>query len=388
MSRPVNKATMAYMLCILLTSSVALSVNAAAMSMVINAPPTKSNLTRIIPTVAPSTNPSEYVVRSTNLAGRVRRQQFRIRRARVADLDAISTMLAIESVPSKQTRNWNDGMKRLRIKSVLTRQLYHRLAALDAGRDTASRLKEQYTLPPDDGDYLCSLSDDYDACHQLWKNGNFRSKVQTAVAHSQENNAWEVHNFDLAPSIDLLNHVMMSVVDLSSGEVVGFCEVALLPCPSVDTPCVAYDGTSRTRHLQFAQDTVLGTQDDTPGITYLHACKYSSHVTQMCNTETTWSYGEHSSHHDEELMFAPAIVNLVTSQSHRRMGMASRVLKFASRFTTTKWRSSRHDKFSMGLGLYVRPENESALRLYTKEGFSRISSDVVDGLIYMRIRKV
>ena len=370
---------MAYMLCILLTSSVAISVNAAATSMVIDAPPTKANPTRIIPSLAPSTNPSEYVVRSTNLAGRVRRQQFRIRRARVADLDAISTMLAMESVPSKQTHNWNDGMKRLRVKSELTRQLYHRLAALEAGRDTASRLKEQYTLTPDDGDYLCSLSDDYDAYHQLWRNGNFRSKVQTAVAHSQENNAWEVHNFDLAPIIDLLNHVMMSVVDLSSGEVVGFCEVALLPCPSVDTPCVTYDGT------------VLGTQDDTPGITYSHAYNYSSHVTQMSNTETTWSNGEHSSHHDEEvgsIMFAPAIVNLVTSPSHRRMGMASRVLKFASRFTTTKWRSSRHDKFSMGLGLYVRPENESALRLYTKEGFSRISSDVVDGLIYMRIRKV
>ena len=382
---------MACMLCILLTSSVAISVNAAAMSMVIDAPPTKANPTRIIPTVAPSTNPSEYVVRPTNLAGRVRSQQFRIRRARVADLDAISTMLAMESVPSKHTHNWNDGMKRLRAKSELTRQLYHRLAALEAGRDTASRLKEQYTLPPDDGDYLCSLSDDYDACHQLWRNGNFRSKVETAVAHSQENNAWGVHNFDLAPSIDLLNHVMMSVVDLSSGEVVGFCEVALLPCPSVDTPCVAYDGTSRTRHLQFAQDTELGTQDDTPGITCSHAYDYSSHVTQMINKETTWSFGEHSSHHDEEvgsIMFAPAIVNLVTSPSHRRMGMASRVLKFASWFTTTKWRSSCHDKFSMRLGLYVRPENESALRLYTKEGFSRISSDVIDGLIYMRIRKV
>ena len=73
--------------------------------------------------------------------------------------------------------------------------------------------------------------------------------------------------------------------------------------------------------------TKLGTQDDTPGITYSHAYDYSSHVTQMINKETTWSCGEHSSRHDEEMgsiMFAPAIVNLVTSPSHRRMGMASR----------------------------------------------------------------
>ena len=299
-------------------------------------------------------------------------------------------MLAMESVPSKQTHNWNDGMKRLRAKSDLTRQLFHRLAALEAGRDTATRLKKQYALLPDDGDYSCSLSDDYDACRQLWMNGNFRSKVQTAVAHSQENNAWNFHNFDLSPSIELLNHVMMSVVDLSSGEVVGFCEVALLPCPSIDSLCVVYDGTFGTRQLQFAKYAELGTQYDTPGITHSHAYDFSSHVTQMINKETTWSYGEHCSHHDEEvgsIMFAPAIVNLVTSPSHRRMGIASRVLKFASRFTRTKWRNSCHDECSIGLGLYVHPENELALRLYAKEGFSRISSDVVDGLIYMRMRK-
>jgi len=69
------------------------------------------------------------------------------------------------------------------------------------------------------------------------------------------------------------------------------------------------------------------------------------------------------------------------------MGIASRLLKFASKFTITYWRSSRHDKGSTGLGLYVHPENESALRLYTKVGFSLISSDVVDGFMYKRLRK-
>jgi GNAT superfamily N-acetyltransferase len=362
---------MAYLRCILLTSFFAISFNAAAVSMVIDAPPNKENPTRTIPSLAPSTN---Y-------------PQFRIRRARVDDLDAISTMLAMESVPSESTPNWNDGMRRLRAKSEVTRQLFHRLAALEAGRDTASRLREQYALHPDYGDYLCSLSVDYDACHQLWRNGNFRSKVQTAVAHSQEKNAWKFHNFDLAPSIELLNHVMMSVVDLTSGVVVGFCEVALLPCPSADDPCVACDGTSSTRQLRFAQYTELGTQDDKPCITHSHAYNYSSHVTRMVDEETPRSCGGHSLHHGGEvgsIMFAPAVVNLVTSPSHRRMGIASRVLKFASRFTTTKWRSSYNDKRSMGLGLYVHPENESALRLYTKGGFSQISSGVIDGLIYMR----
>jgi hypothetical protein len=52
-------------------------------------------------------------------------------------LDAITKMLAMESVPSKQTHSWNVGMKRLRAKSELTRQLFHQLAALEPGRDTA-----------------------------------------------------------------------------------------------------------------------------------------------------------------------------------------------------------------------------------------------------------
>ena len=54
------------------------------------------NPTRIIPTVAPSTNPSEYVVWSTNLAGRVQRQQFGIRCARLPIL-----------MPSQQCLPWN-----------------------------------------------------------------------------------------------------------------------------------------------------------------------------------------------------------------------------------------------------------------------------------------
>lgn len=371
---------MVYRLGILLVSLAAIKLDASAMSVVIDASLTKANPTQIIPSFAPSINPSEYDARSINKARSIWSQQFRIRRARIADLDAVSTMLAMESVPSDHKHNWNDDMKRLRAKSELRRQLFHRLAALEAGRETASRLKEQYTLPYD-YDYLCSLSNDYDACHQLWRNDNFRFKVQTAVAHSQENNAWRFHNFDLAPRMELLNHVMTSVVDLSSGEVVGFCEVALLPCPTIDTSRVVYDGAHSTRQLQIAQYIDPGMQDEEPGIAY---------VPHMNHGETTRSYSEHSSRHDEEvgsIMFTPAIVNLVTSPSHRRMGIASRLLKFASKFTTTHWRSSRHDKGSMGLGLYVHPENESALRLYTKVGFSRISSDVVDGFMYKRLRK-
>ena len=256
---------------------------------------------------------------------------FRIRHTRATDLDVISTMLAMEAVPINHTHhNWNHDMKRLRAKSEFSRQLTHRLAALDEGRLAASRLKQkqQYTAfsNDDNNDDICSLSDsDYDTCYQLWQISNFRSKVQTAVKHSQENNAWKVHNFELTPSAELFNHVMLSVVHTLSGDVVGFCEVAWLPCPQPNLNKV---------------------------------------ITQQS--------------------YAPAIVNLVTSSIYRRKGIASRLLKFASKYTTTQWKRTQYDHDSTRLGLYVQLENESALRLYRKEGFTHISNSDVDGLIYMR----
>lgn len=271
----------------------------------------------------------DYAVpRLINPTSAVRGQKlFRIRHTRGADLNVISTMLAMEAVPFNHTNNWSNDMKRLRAKSEFTRQLSHRLAALDEGRLAACRLKQQYTsLSNDDNDDgICSLSDDYVTCYQLWQISNFRSKVQTAVKYSMENNAWKVHNFELTPSVELFNHVMVSVVHILSGDVVGFCEVAWLPCPQQPN---------------------------------------RRETTQQC--------------------YAPAIVNLVTSSSHRRKGIASRLLKFASKYTTTQWKRPQYDNNSTRLGLYVQLENESALRLYRKEGFSYISCSDVDGLIFMR----
>ena len=56
------------------------------------------------------------------------------------------------SMPSQQC-----GMKRLRAKSLPQKQLTHRLAAVEEGKKTAHRLKEQIMIHDDDE--LCSLSD-------------------------------------------------------------------------------------------------------------------------------------------------------------------------------------------------------------------------------------
>ena len=75
--------------------------------------------------------------------------------------------------------------------------------------------------------------------------------------------------------------------------------------------------------------------------------------------------------------YAPTILNLVVSPSHRRLGLASRLLSFAQKYTRAKLR--RQD-----LGLYVHPENHSAVNLYTSKGFEVITTSN-EGLLYMSV---
>lgn len=222
------------------------------------------------------------------------------------------------------SRNWNDGVLRLRAKSVFAMQLQHRLRAGEEGRKIISNIYNNMSINESYGEEECLLLSDAETCSILWSNDNFRAKVKSAVVNSQEVSVWHNHNFNLTPSDPaFLNHAMMSVVDLCNGDVVGFCEIAWLP--------------------------------------------------SLCNRE----------HFDEDVSvprYAPTIVNLVTSPSHRRMGIATRVIKFASKFTSSsKW------CFDAPLGLYVHNDNESAIRLYVSNGFEVVGNDD-DGMLYMVLR--
>lgn len=290
-----------------------------------------------------------------------RYRQFRIRRTRAADLDAISTMLAMEAVPSRDTWNWNHDMERLRAKSTFRQQLGHRLAAIEEGRETANTLN---------CDIL--LESEMDTCHLLWANDNLRSKIRTAVTHSQEENAWSFHNFDHYPSSELFNHVMISVEEISTGGVVGFCEVAWLPYPS-------------------SIPSIVGDCDMAPMITNSNDAAQRIHV----SGDSLKIQPIFSSIHCEVMPMeqlnpsacAPAIVNLVTSPSHRRKGIASRILNFASKYCTqTQWSCHDDDGVPACLGLYVHPQNEAALKLYRAKGFCVMTSNVNNGLLYLTQR--
>ncbi len=290
-------------------------------------------------------------------------------------MDAVSDMLVESSMSSSSSSlsegrsrygDWNDGMRRLRIKSDLTKQLHLRLDALVAGRHAVRRWGEERRRYAYD-DRACSSTserefddDEYGDARRrrlLWNDDVFRTKVRRAARHSHEDNVWRHHDFDVVPEMEMLHHVMLSAVIVDSSSyssrakggkgneevVVGFCEVAYLPHPPT-----------------------------------------AGRTTMNDSTISISSY-------------APTIINLVTSSSYRRMGIASRVLRFASRYTSTRWRGSRHYgredddcdlRAGSELGLYVHHENECALRLYAKEGYAAISSDVDNGLTYMRLGRV
>ena len=81
----------------------------------------------------------------------------------------------------------------------------------------------------------------------------------------------------------------------------------------------------------------------------------------------------------------PSIVNLVTCPSHRRRGIASKLMDVASRYARTQWLMHSNDNLchvDEEIGLYVHPENESALQLYIRKGF-HIEDANQDGLLYM-----
>ena len=161
---------------------------------------------------------------------------------------------------------------------------------------------------------------DYDGCNLLWSQEAVRRKIEQAVSSSRERSAWLKHGFDMTPPPELLNHCLITVEDTLSNEVVAFAEVAWLPSPSSSQTAVA----------------------------------------EM---------------HGQDEVFSSTIVNLVTSKNHRRLGIASRMLRFLSKFVSSQWSSG-------DLGLYVEPNNEQAISLYSSRGFVLSGSE--DGLLYMR----
>jgi len=158
----------------------------------------------------------------------------------------------------------------------------------------------------------------------LWSNDIFRNSVAKAASLSNEPHIWKDHNFVCAPqSFNWLFHKMVTAENTLTGEVIGFCEIAMLAQSQVGD---SSDSTTyRTGSSFFDEECSL--LDEEPGV--------------------------------------PTIVNLVTSAEYRRRGVGSTVMNSAMNYLR------KSSSILNEMALYVEDDNDSAIKMYEKLGFQK-----------------
>jgi ribosomal protein S18 acetylase RimI-like enzyme len=197
--------------------------------------------------------------------------KLRLRSTKESDINGVTDILAAALVDphGEQERgrfNFKLKMELLKMKSGVEPLLLSRLRAIHAGQTLIDS---------------CPLElSETDKLRMMWSNDPFRSKMEKAARLSKEPHIWSRHNFACAPeSACCLQHKMITAENALSGEIVGFCEVAMLWQPMEGDEC----------SLEEAG--------------------------------------------------APTIVNLATSPRYRRLGIGSRLTKAASKFAQRRWLS-------------------------------------------------
>jgi ribosomal protein S18 acetylase RimI-like enzyme len=194
---------------------------------------------------------------------------LRIRSTREQDLPQVTSLLASASIATDESKwNWKTSMQVLRTKSTMQSLLSSRLDAINEGQRVAA------SLPLHD-----SVSNS-DKMRLLWSHDDFRRKLEKAATLAQEPHVWNHFDFCYHSNHpNILRHTMMTAEDVLTGNVVGFCEVAMLALPS-----------SRRNEV-------------------------------------------------ESISSAPTIANLASSKKHRRRGIASSLLKSAKELVQRQWSS-------------------------------------------------
>ena len=155
----------------------------------------------------------------------------------------------------------------LKSKECVEQLLQTRLKAIRVGTKTI----EECALYYDEDD----LSES-EKLRYLWSNDRFRNCFEKAARISKEPHQWKSYNFACAPErSDCLQHKMLTAEDRYTGELLGFCEIAMLVDPTEQ--------------------------------------------------------------HDETVHVRPSIVNLIVSPKHRRRGVATRILRSAENYVSREW---------------------------------------------------
>jgi len=197
--------------------------------------------------------------------------KVRIRWTQESDLHDISHMLStavVDPLDKKCWNNWRANIDRLWAKADIESLLRCRLQAIEQGRKIHYNLQSIEDLGAQDKLKL------------MWANDALRNRIEKASRETGEPNLWKQHNFALPPQDpDWLNHLQMTAENVYTGEVIGFCEVAMLHNPV----------------LEEREECVLS--------------------------------------------YSPAITNLATAPEYRRQGIAKRLLKTAERFVELQWQA-------------------------------------------------
>jgi ribosomal protein S18 acetylase RimI-like enzyme len=143
---------------------------------------------------------------------------LRLRSTKEEDLNDIASLLASATVNIHESRwNWKTSMNVLRNKSALYTLLSYRFQAIKEGEKAAAKL------------ILEDAPSETDRMRLLWSHDSFRRKLEKAVNMAKEPHIWKQHNFSLCPNNpNLLRHAMITAEDCITGNVVGFCEVAMM----------------------------------------------------------------------------------------------------------------------------------------------------------------
>jgi ribosomal protein S18 acetylase RimI-like enzyme len=191
---------------------------------------------------------------------------LRIRSTTENDLAEVASLLASASISADESQwNWKTSMQVLRTKSEMHTLLSSRLEAIKEAQQIAAR----------------DATPNVDRMKLLWSHHDFRRKVEKAATLAKEPHVLRSSDFCIPPDDPkALHHAMITAEDVTTGTIVGFCEIAMLAHPS------------------SSQDEV------------------------------------------EFIASAPTIVNLASSTRHRRRGIASSLLKSAKELVQRQWSSN------------------------------------------------
>ena len=140
---------------------------------------------------------------------------------------------------------------------------------------------------------------------------------------------------------------MILAQDIVTGEVIGFCEIAMLLRPISSQPNIVWQ----------PKDDAYSNNIDLPYAGYL----FQHENEGADNSRSTNSH----------VQCVPTIANLVVSPAWRRRGVAKGLIKSAERIVARKWNCSE-------LGLYVEKANQRAKELYSRTGYEVASSILSD----------